>query len=726
MKRLGINHKHWLCSIACCLLFAFQADAQKFKEQLAERYAQELDFPKAALIYEDIAEAGKASPEVYRKMAGTYRRMGDMTKSEESYSRLINQGNAAPKDLLVYADILRGNGKYLEAIKWYTDYNDLVPNDLRATYYISNPNVFVELAGDSASEIRNLSINSTEADLGLTIMDELLVFSSSRGEGVGGKRKYQWDEQPFLNLYTALIEGTEVKEPLVMRKEVNSRYHDGTVSFDSVAQRLYFTRNNVHYGVVSKAEDGELKLGIYFTDIKEGPFGKEWSPLIPFDHNNPEFNYGHPCVSPDGRMLFFVSDMQGGYGGTDIYKCDNLGGTWGVPQNLGPAINTVGNEMYPFYGKDSILYFASNGHPGLGGLDMFLAPSSDGQFGASYNLNYPVNTRFNDHGLILTDERNGFLVSDRPGGKGSDDVYGVKLAKPMIHIRGMVIDKLTRLPVRDATLLLKDSKGNPIERYKLETNEDGSFDMHAEFQNGYILTGAKNGYFQKKIQLKTAEDNLDSVVVDLKKFDYGAEGIITQGETELPLDGATVLLFDENDSLIMQALTGPDGKYTFPLEANTDYRVRVEKDGFFKQSTRMSTKGKNAGVLYSDFKLFELEMNKVVRLDNIYYDVAKWAIRPDAGKELDKLVQTLWDNPSVRLELSAHTDCRGSDSYNLNLSQKRAKSAVQYMISKGVPKDRIVSKGYGETDPVANCACTSCTDDQHQYNRRTQFKVLDF
>jgi outer membrane protein OmpA-like peptidoglycan-associated protein len=192
-----------------------------------------------------------------------------------------------------------------------------------------------------------------------------------------------------------------------------------------------------------------------------------------------------------------------------------------------------------------------------------------------------------------------------------------------------------------------------------------------------------------------------------------------------PLPGAKVLLVDANDKVLNEVVVGADGHYRFALEPATDYRLKVEKEGFFKQSARISTKGRTESVIRTDFKLFPLEVNQVVRLDNIYYDLAKWNIRPDAAIELDKLVQTLQDNPTVKIELSSHTDCRGKDAYNMNLSEKRAKSAVDYLISKGIAKDRVKSKGYGETKPVETCECTKCSEEQHQRNRRTEFKVLE-
>ena len=214
-------------------------------------------------------------------------------------------------------------------------------------------------------------------------------------------------------------------------------------------------------------------------------------------------------------------------------------------------------------------------------------------------------------------------------------------------------------------------------------------------------------------------------LIPLEKYSYGAEGVVYNGATMVPLAGSKVILCDAQDVVLGEQVVSVDGQYRFALEPASDYRLKVEKDGFFKQSARITTKGKTNAIVKTDFKLFPLELNQVVRLDNIYYDLAKWNIRPDAALELDKLVQTLQDNPSVKIELSSHTDCRGKDAYNASLSEKRAKSAVDYLISKGIAKDRVKSKGYGESKPVEACECTKCTDEQHQRNRRSEFMVLE-
>jgi len=720
---------HLLIALACILgsLAPAGTHAQKLKERMAERSAEVFDYPRLAAIYEDMANKGRASDTDLRKLALAYRRMNRLADAERTYARLMETGNARPEDLFQYAEQLRNNGRYPEAIEWYGNYLQQVPDDARAAFYVNDPGFFARMMRDTASAtIRTLPINSPQADLGLGILDDLLLFSSARGEGPGGRRSYAWDEEPFLSLYTALLKGEHAEDPMVMRRDINSRYHDGTCSYDSLANRLYFTRNNFHYGVVQRSAQGNLNLGIYFSDIVEGAFGqKEWAPIVPFDHNKPDFNLGHPCVSHDGRRLYFVSDMPGGFGGTDIWFCDNLGNQWGAPQNMGPKVNSPGNEMFPWISADSVLYFASNGHPGLGGFDIFRSRLTAAGPGNVFNMGYPLNTRHNDHGLILIDDTTGFFVSNRPGGMGSDDIYGCTVRPQMIYIAGRVIDKATREPIENATILLKDANGEHVKRYQLETEPGGLFRIDAEYHQRYVLATTKSGYFQSEMPIVTDTDPLLDLLVELVKYDYAAEGTVFHGDTGEPLDSVMVSLLDGAGELLQPYPTGPDGKYQFALEPEKDYRIVAERDGFFKQSVRISTKGKPSAVIYSDFRLFPLEVGQIVKLEDIYYDFNKADIRPDAALELDKLVQTLMDNPTVKIELSSHTDCRGRDAYNMSLSERRAKSAVDYLVSRGIARDRLKSKGYGSSKPVADCVCRDCTEEQHQENRRTEFKVLD-
>ncbi|HRH38471.1 MAG TPA: hypothetical protein PK760_09005, partial [Flavobacteriales bacterium] len=311
--------KKLLQAIALCVLvasIATRADAQKLQQKMAARYNDVFDYGKVAAIYEDLDAKGKSDANTMRKLAEAYMKMGEAPKAEGAYRRLMIMPGHNADDMLHFADQLRANGKYTEALAQYEQYAREKPDDQRAQNYLKNPTLFFRLKKDSASAtIRTVPINSVDADMGMSVMDDLLIFSSARGEGVGGKRMYMWDDQPYLNLYSALLKGETAEEPMVMRADINSRYHDGTVSYDSTAKRLYFTRNNYFYGTTTKDKEGELNLGIFFTDVVKGEFGQpEWGNLIPFDHNDANFSTGHPCVSPDGKKIYFASDRPGGEG----------------------------------------------------------------------------------------------------------------------------------------------------------------------------------------------------------------------------------------------------------------------------------------------------------------------------------------------------------------------------------------------------------------------------
>ncbi len=717
---------HGLAALLLTTAIGTTAQAQKLQERMASRYSEVFDYGKVAAIYEDLDAKGKSDAASLRKLAQAYVKLADAPKAEGAYRRLmIAQGRTAA-DILAFADQLRAMGKYSEALEQYETYAKEKPEDARAQQYLKTKDLFFRLKSDSTSAtVRTVPINSPEADLGMTVMDELLLFSSARGEGAGGRRLYQWDEQPYLNLYTALLKGETAEDPVVMRGHINSRYHEGTVAYDSLAKRLYFTRNQYFYGTLEKDKEGELNLGIFFSDVVTGEFGQpEWGNLIPFDHNGPEFSTGHPSISADGRTLYFASDRPGGEGGVDIWMCKNLGNQWSEPENLGPKVNTSGDEMYPFIARNNTLYFASNGHAGLGGFDLFFSRMRESGPGNVFNLGYPMSTRFNDHSLLLMNDSSGFFASDRTGGQGSDDIYGCTIRPQMIHMAGIVIDKATRQPIENATIVVRSGAGEHVKRMLLTTEAGGRFKLQAEYHEKYLLGASANGYNQNEITVNTDDDPLENITIELEKYDYMAEGIVYHGETGVPLPGSSVVLTDGNEQELARTIVGDDGGYRFPLQKDSEYRLKVEKDGFFKQSARISTRGRTDPIVRTDFRLFPLVVDQVVRLENIFYDYNKWNIRSDAALELDKLVQTLVDNPTVRIELSSHTDCRGKDAYNMSLSQKRAKSAVDYLIIEGIDASRVVSKGYGESKPSESCVCEKCSEEQHQRNRRTEFKVL--
>jgi len=341
-------------------------------------------------------------------------------------------------------------------------------------------------------------------------------------------------------------------------------------------------------------------------------------------------------------------------------------------------------------------------------------------------MGYPMNTHRDDFGLVLDSAgEKGYLSSNRRGGSGDDDIYYVEIFKDII-VSGTVSDKKTGGPIEMAEVVLKDREGKEIER--AVTKADGIYEFKLDFNKDYTITAQKLGYSTESKPVSTFNLTTNKLVVNfqLMKVSIGVEGIVSDKETGAPLLGALVALLNADGKEIGTVTTKADGYYYFELDPEKNYKVKGTHEGYFAKSETVSTKGKKDGIIKKDLPLEKLILNKPIRLDNIYYDLAKWNIRSDAAKELDKLVLVLKDNPSIVIELSSHTDCRASDQYNMDLSDKRAKSAAKYIVEKGgIKKERITGKGYGETTLINRCGNgVKCSENEHQENRRTEFKVL--
>ena len=456
--------------------------------------------------------------------------------------------------------------------------------------------------------------------------------------------------------------------------------------------------------------------------------------------NNDEYSVCHPSLSKDAKTLYFASDKPGGYGGLDLYECTReIGGPWSTPVNLGPKINTSGEEGFPFIADDGTLYFASDGHGGLGGLDIYSTTQvKTGNKLSSWtdpeNLGAPVNTSSDDFGYIIyKDNKTGYLCSNRPGGMGDDDIYS--FIKKGITLNGIVYDANTGLPIADAEVIQKE---DGVEKGKTKSDKDGNFTFPGIPGKKYTFNATHPGYLPAEIVYDAKEKP------ELIKIPMEAEGGISLEVTVIDkktrdlLEGAKVILTNLSTNKNETCAAAKDGKCTFTLEPNTSYRIEASKETgepdtkYLSVTATQSTIGKKApATLYSVLELEKVKKGVAIKIENIYYDLDKWFIRPDAAKELDKLVKVLKDNPTLEIELSSHTDCRATAKYNQQLSSKRAEAAVNYIASQGVDAKRMIAAGYGESRLVNKCACEGtyvvpCTEEQHQENRRTEFKILKF
>jgi outer membrane protein OmpA-like peptidoglycan-associated protein/tetratricopeptide (TPR) repeat protein len=710
------------------LIFSFAGlQAQKSKFKLADKYFRTFDYVTASDIYRDIlsGKGNESDTIALRRLAECQWKMGNLTSAESIMEKTVAVTKNSPTDLLAMAELKRRLGKYDESVEYYRQYRILCPNDSIASQYVEQPWFAEAIKRDSTIYgIVPLQINTPSSDFAPSFYSAgKIIYASANGVGRGGKKEYLWNNQPYLNIFQCEIKpDSSLDSSVLMDEALNSRYHEGTVTYDYRSNTMYFSRNNFLKGSIYKSKAGQLNLGIYSSNEKDGSWGKRDA----FEHNNKEYSVAHPSITPDGNRMYFVSDKPGGIGGTDIYVAKRKGDSWETPENLGGKVNTSGNEMFPFIVGDSTLYFSSDGLVGLGGMDVFYINVLD-SIGVSRNMGYPLNTRYDDFGLIcFPSQLSGYFCSNRPGGQGDDDIYLFKLHPPdSVTITGMVVDSDSGLPIPNAKVWAPNLDGGPVE---VSTDNEGRFTITTQWRELLELSSSKKDYTDgwEVVKPRPRSAFLDGVEIKMKKYEFVAKGKVLYAENNLPAKGAVVRALDQNGLVVASVTVGADGTYFLPLAQGQKYVLEAAMYGYITLSTDLDTTDPNKKFSDYDFKLFKPEKGTIVRLDNIYYDYNKFAIRPDAALELNKLVRILKDFPSMKIELSSHTDSRGSDSYNLSLSEERAKSAVEYLISQGIDAGRMVPKGYGETKLLNKCDDgATCTEDEHSYNRRTEFKILD-
>ena len=517
--------------------------------------------------------------------------------------------------------------------------------------------------------VKPLDFNSGYADYSPTLFkDNKLVFTSDR-TGSTGDDVYNWTGNAFSDLYVVDLDSESVSR---FDLSINTPDNEGTVSFSSDYQEMYFTRC---YG--GKKEDS------YCNIMKSTYSNGAWGVPVALDlFEEKEINYGHPSLSANGQFLYFSCNHPDGWGGYDIYVCERLpSGEWSLPTLMGRSINTIGNEKFPFIDKDT-LYFSSDFHPGMGGLDIFRTfKLNNGSWGPAFNLKPPINSGGDDFGYSIdyaapkTDPdlyHLGYFSSTRIDGLGGDDIY--KYEK-------RYVPPPPPPPVAE-------NEPPVVEEYKI-------------ILEGYVL---------EKIYDNPNDPNSNVL-----------------GRKPLPGSEVVINFRSRKDTISI----GEDGFFTLELEEDSDYQFIASKPEYLTNQEDFTTKGigRDPNMKVQKFEI-EIVLDQIffdteITLENIYYDFDKWDIRDDAKPTLDELAKNLELNPGIRIQLGSHTDCRGGDNYNLGLSQKRAQAAVDYLIEKGLDPNRLLAKGYGEEAPELDCLCNRCTEEQHQENRRTTFKIIE-
>lgn len=639
--------------LLCLAIISFLSNsgfAQKAKIAAADKKYNSYAYIDAIQTYERLAEKGYQSVEMFEKLGNAYYFNSDFEKAVQSYEKLYQlQSELAPEYFYRYAQSLKATGKEKEAATILAKFENKSSDDSRSKRLKNNTDYLEDIkANVGIYTIENAGINSKYSDYGSAIVDNKLIFTSARDTGGVGQRKHAWTGEHFTNLYAAGVNGELIpSNPVRYDANVNSKFHEATPVFTKDGNTMYFTRNNYLDGKKGKDANKVTLLKIYKATL----VNNRWTNVteLPFNSNN--FSTAHPALSPDEQTLYFVSDRPGTIGQSDLYKVAiNSNGTYGEPINLGVEINTEGRETFPFVTKDNQLYFASDGHPGLGGLDVFTTKiNNDGSFGEVENDGAEVNSPKDDFGYYRDSEINkGFFSSNRDGGLGSDDIYRfTSIDKCKQILKGIVTDSVTGETLAGVQLILLNKQYKVI----AETTSDalGYYAFDVNCRRIYHVRANKKDYTSKETKLRTPE---------------------VTGETKLDI---------QLESTICRVAVGDD-------------------------------------------------LGKCFGIKMIYFDLDKSNIRKEASLDLAKILDVLIQNPTIKLDIRSHTDCRQTAKYNMALSDRRAKATIAWLVSKGIDSSRLTGRGYGESQLINDCGCeptnaSNCTEEQHQMNRRSEFII---
>ncbi len=744
----------------------------------------------------------------HSRLAFAYKQVGDGEKAEQYYREAL-AGNVQEdaQQTLQFAQTLAGNGKFPEAQRQYERYLQLKDKQpARQTIVWPTGPAGATRTAPVRYRLEYLALNSSGEEFSPAFYRDGLVYVAGKkggaaietmGSGGGSgyldlfyapdrnnlkvgsivnangsftkvpdtrakseryvgddnySRPTSNDSRTVPNFYEgiAISEGLGYDDSFVnptqrFTKSLNTRYHEGPATFSRDGTRIIFTRNNYNNGRASKSATGVNKLKLYTATQQNGT----WSSIEELSFNSDEYSVGHPTLTRDEQYLYFASDMPGGFGGTDLYVSRYQNGQWTRPVNLGSTVNTRGNELFPFVDDAGNLYFSSDGHKGLGALDIFFASLSAGMSVRTVeHLDAPINSAQDDFGLIADPNRlGGYFSSNRRN--GNDDIYRFVRESSLYGCRDLTIrlyDTNTGQPLDSVNVLIKTrAEGQPDRT--LISDQNGFVRICLEGANAFTFQASRDGYinsmvgFTSRLLVDDQPSQLEiglikpTVVVDTigaeKDYVTGPlvrsriRGVVLGERDQRPIEGVTVRLRNECDRSQTEYVTGPDGRYVFDLTEGCDYTLVASKPAFGTNTNRIKRLPKKTKPKEVSADLRMLSVGDVVTIDNIYYDLDKFNLRTDAARELDRIVATMRKYPSLVVEVRSHTDSRGEAERNRALSSQRAKAVANYLVSKGISRKRMSTLGMGESQLVNNCTGgVICTDAEHQRNRRTEFRVV--
>lgn len=707
-------HIRYFSLIFAGLFLSVGLHAQGFKLQKADRYFENTYYSEAIPLYETLLK-GENDAGIRLKLADAYYYTFQLAEAVSLYGRLAG---AHPEKMdqahyFQYVQALKALGNYARA-------NQITQEKLLAEketekfvselHYLEN----VKAIG-SRFEMKNLPLNTTVSEFGGIVHKDQFVFAATRENSGLFEKIFHWNGLPYLNLYRISVDSlSEGSTAQLFSAKLTTRFHESNAVFSSDGKIVYFTRNNYVDGKKTRDKNHVTQLQIYKAELANNV----WTNVVSLPINNDSYSNEHPALSPDGKVLYFASNRPGGHGSFDLYQVETE--TFENPQNLGAHINTKHKEQFPFITSNGDLYFSSDGHPGFGFLDVFVSKSKGEGFSNPDNVGLPVNSGYDDFAFMINPEsKEGFVSSNRSTGKGNDDIYSIKETKPLLIedcyqlLAGKVVDEVTGelLPGAKVTLFHAEK---PVD--SLVVSIDAVFNFKIECETAYRIAASKPSYRGDSISFKTnaVRKKKNELILELLSEKTIAKRI-KEKETE--------------EKRIAEAKFQAEkvAKKKAKTAAEKTKKAREKATAKRKAAAEKANQKRIADIVEKE-KSIEKEDNRfLIKTEPIYFDYDLWYVRKEAREKLNKVINIMKKYPEMSIEIGTHTDVRGSLNYNEELSQKRSNSVMGYFENQGIDTDRLTAKGYGESRPIIQCVPDdSCTEEQHEINRRCEFEIISF
>lgn len=622
--------------------------------KVADKFFENFAYIKASELYEDAVKNGDDSVHVLTRLGDCYYNNSNSEKAAMWYKKALDKDadNVSAEYVYKYIQTQRSLGNYQEAEAWLDTFKMQQSDDSRTNSEIEDLSIYDELSSMEKVyiDVVNLDLNTEYSDFGGYEYNGRMFFASARSAEGTGNKVYNWNEQPFLDIFETTVKETNgVKEHgsvmPINADGINTAYHEATVAITNDGKTIYFSRDNLNKrNKLDSDKKGTTHLKIYKATLDNN----NWKDIEELPFNDDNYSVYHPALSPDNTKLYFTSDKEGGLGQTDIYVVDILedGNAYGKPMNLGSSVNTAGREGFPFIAKDSTLYFSSDGYVNLGLVDIFKSNILKDSNAKPENLGAPFNSGYDDFAIYIdSDTETGYFSSNRPGGKGNDDIYTFSAYECKQLVKGVVRDKDTNEPIPGASVELINESGKIMNT--VTSNENGEYIFEVECEKNYSLRGSKQDY----------EDDVQSF-----------------------------------------------------------------------RTTAVNNEEQNVDLFLKNLMALPCE----IVINPIFFDFDKWNIRTDSKYDLENIVDVMRAYPDMKITIESHTDRRGTLKYNDKLSDRRANSTKDYIISRGIAAERIVSAtGYGERrklisdEEIDAMSTREEKEAAHQKNRRSHFRIVD-